>query len=45
VQTRANDDLQHTVRGIGDLSDQIVGDFTAALRVDDQQWRVVRPAD
>lgn len=43
-QVRVNDGVRHSVSAMGEMPDQIVGDFTAALRLNDGQWRVVRSA-
>jgi len=40
---RVTDETRDAVDAIGEMPDEIVGDFTAALRLDDGRWRVVRP--
>lgn len=40
---RVPDETRDSVNAIGEMPDQIVGDFTAALRLNDGRWRVVRP--
>lgn len=37
------DETRRSVNAIGEMPDQIVGDFTAALRLNDGRWRVVAP--
>lgn len=42
-RVRVTDETRHSVNAIGGMPDQIVDDFTAALRLNDGRWRVVRP--
>lgn len=41
-QVRANDEVRYTASAMDEMPDQIVGGFTAALRLNDGKWRVVR---
>ncbi|HEY0685817.1 MAG TPA: hypothetical protein VGD45_25980 [Steroidobacter sp.] len=43
VAKQAGNDVHHAVSAMEEMPDQIVGDFTAALRMGDGRWRVVRP--
>ena len=40
---RAIDERRNSVSVMGEMPDEIVGDFTAALRLNHGQWRVIRP--
>lgn len=42
-QVRASDNMRDTVRALSEMPDWIVGDFIAAIRIN-EQWRIVRPA-
>ena len=43
-QVRVSNEARHTVSAMEEMPEQIVGGFTAALRLKDGNWRVVRPS-
>jgi hypothetical protein len=43
-QGQVTDEFRDTVRALSEMPDWIVGDFMAAIRINDEHWRIVRPA-
>lgn len=43
-QVGVSNEARHTASAMEEMPDQVVGGFTAALRLNDGNWRVVRPS-